>query len=234
MRALFIQHDHVSPTGALGKRFDERDYEVVEHVVVAADRFHSPNVDPSFPPVEDFDAIVPMGAPWSAYDEPTIGAWLLPELELLRDAHARSIPVLGICFGGQLLALAHGGRVAPSSAPEIGWHTVESDTEDIVPSGRWFEWHYDRWELPEGATEIARTAAASQAFVIGRNLAVQFHPELDAAMLDGWIRNGGDRKLAEQGIDEAAVRAETREREAAGRVRAGQLVDAFLDHVANA
>ena len=62
----------------------------------------------------------------------------------------------------------------------------------LVPGGRWFQWHYDRWELPGGASEIACNPRASQAFVLDRNLAVQFHPETDEPILCGWLDNGGD------------------------------------------
>jgi GMP synthase-like glutamine amidotransferase len=234
MRVLVIQHDHVSPPGAIGERFAERGYDVVEHVVVDADRFHTPDVAADFPDPTAFEAIVPMGAPWSAYDHGTIGSWLLPELDLLRMAHAVGVPVLGICFGGQLLATAHGGAVVRAEAPELGWSEVASDDERVIPGGPWFQWHYDRWQVPPGGRELARNAAASQAFVLGRNLALQFHPELDSAMLTGWLELGGDAKLRESGVDPEALLHRTRERDAESRARAHRLVDGFCDHVATA
>lgn len=232
MRALVVQHDHVSPPGPVGERLADRGYELVAHPVVPEELFHAPNVAVTFPDPAGYDAIVPMGAPWSVYDQEAIGEWVGPELEFLRAAHRAGVPVLGICFGGQLLAQAHGGTVTRSSTPELGWCTVSSDDEALVPAGPWFEWHYDGWTLPPGATEIARNASASQAFRLGRNLAVQFHPELDSAMLDGWLRNGGDRLVVESGQDPAELLERTRERDGEGRERAHRLVDAFLDRVA--
>ena len=119
-----------------------------------------------------------------------------------------------------------------SDQPEIGWSDVETDDASMVPEGPWFQWHYDRWDLPAGAKEIARNAAASQAFVYRRNLAVQFHPELSPDMLNGWLNNGGDSKVREAGIDSSALVAETAARAADAGRRAQLLVDGFLDHVA--
>jgi GMP synthase-like glutamine amidotransferase len=226
-----IQHDHASPLGPVAERFVERGFDLTMHPVVPEESFHAPGVSTEFPDFTRFDAVVPMGAPWSAYDE-VIGSWVVPEIEQLRRADAAGVPVLGICFGGQLLAAAHGGSVLSSSSPEIGWADVESDDDSLVPSGAWFQWHYDRWELPPHARELARNPASSQAFVLRRNLAVQFHPELTSGMLAGWLGNGGAGKAASFGLDPEELLAATREREDAARTRAHRLVDGFLDGVA--
>jgi GMP synthase-like glutamine amidotransferase len=229
MRVLFIEHDHVSPPGSVGAAFGRRGYDVEELVVVPTERFTSPGVEVEFPAPTDYDAIVPMGAVWSTYDTATIGTWVAPELDLLRTAAAAEMPVLGICFGGQLLATAHGGAVGPSPSPELGWHVVHSDRPEILSNGPWFQWHSDRWTVPTGAVEIARNAAASQAFVYGRSLAVQFHPELDTPMLEGWLANGGASVVDAAGLDVAALVAHTKAEEAAAATRAHDLVDALLD-----
>lgn len=231
MRALVIQHDHVSPHGPVGERLTERLFDVVEHEVVHLEDFASPGVTTSFPDVHEFDLVVPMGAPWASYDE-TIASWVRPEIKLLRDAHTAGIPVLGICFGGQLLALAHGGSVGPAPSPELGWNRIQTDDPELVPEGPWFQWHFDRWTVPPGATEIARSAAASQAFVLRRNLAVQFHPELTAAMLHGWLDNGGAENLRDNGLSPDEIYAATVAEEPAAVARTMALVDAFLDRVA--
>ena len=227
MQLLVIQHDHASPLGPVAERFVERGFDLTMHPVVPESSFLAPGVETDFPDFTRFDAVVSMGAPWSAYDE-SIDSWVRPEIEQLRRADEAGVPVLGICFGGQLLAATHGGAVVASSTPEIGWAEVCSDDDALVPSGPWFQWHYDRWELPHDAHEVARNAAASQAFVLRRNLAVQFHPELTTTMLAGWLGNGGSEKAASAGLDPAKLLTETRQREEAARVRAHRLVDGFL------
>lgn len=119
-----------------------------------------------------------------------------------------------------------------SRAPEIGWVEIESDDESLVPAGEWFQWHYDSWELPEPATELARNASSSQAFVLGRNLAVQFHPEMSSPILASWIATGGAAEMNRLGMNVDELVRQTAERDASNRERAHKLVDLFLDHVA--
>ncbi|MBA4246898.1 MAG: aminotransferase [Microbacterium sp.] len=232
MRVLFVQHDHVSPLGPVGERFAHHGFEIDTHLVVPESAFSAPNITSDFPDARNYDVLVPLGAPWGAWDDACIGNWLVPEIAWLRDAVERGMPVLGICFGGQLLARALGGTVAPAPRAEIGWTSVWSDRPTLVGEGPWFQFHYDRWTVPAGAVEIARTPAASQAFVVGRSLAVQFHPELDPAGLQGWMDWGGASKVEENGDDPAIMLEQTRAFEAAARERTFALVDAFLTDVA--
>ena len=232
MKVLFIQHDHVSPTGPVGERFRERGFETSEILVVSEADFGSPNVACKFPDFNDYDVLVPLGAPWGAWDDACIGNWLTPEIEWIRSAIDAGKPVLGICFGGQLIARAMGGSVAPGPKGEIGWTSIWSDREDLVGNGPWFQFHYDRWQLPPGAIEIARNPVASQAFIYGNSLAVQFHPELNAAGLKGWLDWGGDVKVLEDGQDPEIMLAQTEANEAAARERTYKLVDAFIDRIA--
>lgn len=131
-----------------------------------------------------------------------------------------------------MLATVLGGSVARSDAPEIGWTDVFSTDPDVVPEGPWFQWHLDRWALPPEARELATNPAASQAFTLRRNLAVQFHPELTSSMLAGWLGNGGAAAAVTMGADVDALVAETATREEDARRRSHQLVDGFLDRVA--
>jgi GMP synthase-like glutamine amidotransferase len=228
-RLLQIAHDHASPAGAVAEQFVERGYDITELLVVAEDRFHDPGVEFAFPDPTRYDAVMLLGAPWSTYDA-AVGCWVQPELELLRVADKAGVPVLGICFGGQMLATAHGGGVHAAAAPEIGWHLVHADIPQLA--GAWFQWHYDRWVTPPDAIEVARNAAASQAFVLRRNLALQFHPEVDAAGLAGWLEFGGRGKAAAAGLDADVMLAHTKSMQAGAAARARQLVDTFLDRIA--
>lgn len=233
MRALFIQQDHVSPTGPVGEAFSDRGYDVVEFNVVSADHYREPNIFVDFPDPLQFDVIVPMGAPWSVYRDDQIGNWIHDELELLRNADRAGVPVFGICFGGQSLAAAHGGSVQRASGGEIGWTMIESSQPEIA-DGPWFQWHGDCWTLPPGATELARNAQASQAFRLRRNLGLQFHPEITSVQLQEWLDNDGLEYLQEHGIDAEAMMRTTLDVERQAVVRTRALVDFFLDQIATA
>ncbi len=234
MRALIIQHDHVSPPGPIGQRLSDHGYDVELQQILSKEQIASPDIDVTFPSATDYDLILPMGAIFSVYDHGRIGRWVKPELDLLREADAAGVPVLGICFGGQLLAQAHGGSVVRSDNPEIGWTSIESDDPELVSSGPWFEWHYDKWVLPPDATEIARNANASQAFTLRRNLAVQFHPELTTITLEGWLGFDGHAEVTRMGLDPDKLTAETLDESPRAIKRAHGLVDGFLNGPARA
>lgn len=232
MKALIIQHFHMSPTGPIGERLRHHGFELDEFLVVPAEHYDDPNIEVNFPPFEDYDLIVPLGAPWGAWDDGCIGNWLTPELEMFRDAVSVGQPVLGICFGGQLLARALGGSVAPAAHPEIGWQHIWTDDPSVVSAGPWFEMHQDCWTVPPGAREIARTPAASQAFVFNKALALQFHPEIEQQTLIDWVNTGDLALIKNAGLSPEILVAQTGVEIPSADQRAHALVDAYLSKVA--
>lgn len=142
------------------------------------------------PRARQIDALIALGGPMSVNDESRL-AWLRPEKQLVRDAVARGIPVLGICLGAQLIASALGARVYPGAAKEIGWFPVQG-LPPAAPGARGFRfppeclafhWHGETFDLPPGAVRLASSAACeNQAFQLGqRVLALQFHLETTPA-----------------------------------------------------
>lgn len=232
MKALVIQHDHVSPTGPLGRRLEHHGFEITEFLVVPKSSFKEPNVSVEFPNTDEFDLVVFLGAPWGAWDDKCIGNWLTPEIELCRNLVTSNKPVLGICFGAQLMARSLGGSVAPGEHPEIGWTYIWSDDQSLVGNGPWFQFHYDILTVPPGATEIARNPVAPQAFTINKSLGVQFHPELDSAALKGWLDEGGVPQVERDHQNPEILLNQTRAEDAAGQERTYALVDSFLSRVA--
>lgn len=227
-RALCVLHDAYSSTGLIGEVLRARGWEVDEFLVVPAERFHTPDVAVSLPDHRDYDLIVPMGAPWAAYDHEAIGSWLSPELAWLRDAVEAGGAVFGICFGAQALARALGGSVVRGPRPEIGWTRIEPEPGSPIESGPWFQWHFDALTPPPGATVLASTPVAVQAYRIGRCLGVQFHPEVTAFDITRWLERGGDAQARAHGADPDRMLAEAAHERGAARARAERLVELFL------
>jgi len=179
----FLQHGEHDVPGVLG-RLARRAGWAVE--VVRADRGAG-----ALPPVGTFDALVVLGSVESTID-PAV-AWVGPERSLVNEAVAADVPVLGVCFGGQLLAQVLGGSVSRADRTEIGWRTLESRDPDRVPEGPWLVWHEDAFTVPPGAEALARTEVSLHAFVSGIHTGVQFHPEVTAAIVDHWVHDARER-----------------------------------------
>jgi GMP synthase-like glutamine amidotransferase len=221
-RVLFIQHDHANPAGMLASCFARLDYAGSEYPATAG----VPYPDPA-----GYSAVVALGADWSVLD-PQVQDWLIPELDFLRRAHRAGVPVLGVCFGAQALALALGGLVRTAARPEIGWYRLNHYAglgRDLIPDpGPWFGWHYDRFIPPPGARLLAHTAIAPQAFAAGRSWGVQFHPEADTGLVQAWLADGGSTEATRLGVDPDDLLEQTRRHEPAAAVRAARLVGSFL------
>ena len=234
-RVLFIEHDHVSAGGPIWRQFEKRGYEISRFIIVDEEHAKAPNVTPVWPDLLSFDVVVVMGAPYAAYDDGAIGNWLIPQVAKMREVHNAGIPVLGICFGGQLMSRVLGGTVSRSPHAELGWYEVDSDDESLIPKGPWFQYHWDRFTVPPGATEIARTELCPQAYHFGRTLGLQFHPEIDSEVLDMWLAmDGGCAEVESEGVVVDQLRSETRKLEAQSNQRGYELVDQFLDRIATA
>ena len=233
LRTLFVHHDPNSLAGLVGEALVRRGAELVEHQVCRTPL--SPVGSTEFPDPTGFGAVVVLGSRWSVYD-PACAHWVGPEQDMLRVADAAGVPVLGCCFGGQVLAAALDGTVAPTDHPETGWlevgpHEVDGPDSGLVAPGPWLQWHGDAFTVPPGAIELARTAAGPQAFVLRRNLGLQFHPEADRAVLEAWLVDD-EQELLDAGIDPQPLLTDADRHGPDASRRAHALVDRFLDDVA--
>ena len=221
VRVFVLKPHRLSLGGHVGDAMVERGATLVDYVL---------SEDHTQPSLDGVDAVLVMGAPWSVYGD-EVAPWIDGALEAIRDAVARDVPVLGICFGAQAFAHAMCGRARPADNHEVGWRTVKTTDPATVPEGPWFMWHGDSFDLPPGATAVATTPIGVQAFTMGPHLCVQFHPEATPEMIENWLAHS-DEDFRRAGIDPAAVLEETRQREPEAKVRAAALVDRFLSRSA--
>jgi GMP synthase-like glutamine amidotransferase len=220
LRALILQHEEPTPPGHVTDWLAEHDAVVETYRIDVEER----EIDPS-----RYDLIVSLGSEFAAFDD---SKHFVPrEAALMRKAVDEDVPVLGLCFGGQMLARVLGAEVYRSDDAEIGWLPVESRDPDLVPNGPWFQWHFDTFTLPPGATLIAETAAGPQAFVKGRSLGLQFHPEVTTEIMDDWVRVYR-HELDADGVDPDALLEETKRRAQDSRRNAWRMLERYLSDVA--
>ncbi len=226
VRLLAIVHEADSGPALLADAARERGIEVVEVLASLGHPEHVPTT------IAGFDLLLVLGASPSVNDR-HISPWFERELVLIRDADAKSVPILGVCFGAQALALAMGGSVALAAEPEIGWLTVETDNADVIEAGPWLSWHVDAITPPPDAVVLATTRTCVQAYLLGRHLAVQFHPEVTDQQVGDWVR-GDAATVSRLGLDGTAIIRQTLDELPDARLRAARLFDRFLAHAATA
>ena len=177
------------------------------------------------------DLVLHLGSSWSVYWS-DIATSVSAAVALLRHAIARGVPVLGVCFGAQMLSHAFGGQVERGKKTEIGWHDVVATDSGAPLGGRWMQWHYDSFTCPPGFDTLAINDAGIQAIRRGRALGIQFHPEATEAIVTRWIEGGGAVELANYGLSPSDLLAETRRESGRSVVAARDLVQWFLETVA--
>lgn len=231
-KLLVCQHVPYEPLGTLDPKLRESGFRI---------RYVNFGRDPHLRPTLDgYGGLVILGGPMSV-DEVDRHPHLVTETELVLDAIARQIPVLGICLGAQLIAKALGAEVRAGATKEIGWHDVVITDEGrndpllghLGRATRLFQWHGDVFDLPDGAAHLASSErCAYQAFRYGTNVyGFQFHLEVDEPLIERWLRvpahrDDIERLAAEVHPDE--IRRETRERIGDLRARADVIFAALV------
>lgn len=176
MRVHVLQHAPFEGLGTIEHWLQQQNASVTDTQLYAA---------AEFPPVDQVDLIIALGGPMSVNDEAEL-PWLIAEKRFIAEAIDQGVAILGICLGAQLIASATGKAVYPGTEKEIGWHPIQavpgtSDSFQFPASAHVLHWHGETFDLPEGATHLARSVACEhQAFQLGRNvIGLQFHIEMN-------------------------------------------------------
>lgn len=163
---------------------------------------------------DDADLVVILGSEWTLartmdapHDPPQAAAAIAAETALVRRRVQQDKPLLGICFGGQMLSRALGGQVTRQEAAHIAWETPETDVDEL--RAPWVLLHNDAFTVPPGAELLAEADHAPIAFRHGRAWGVQFHPEVNAEILAQVFDDvGTPREVATPQVDALRARAD--------------------------
>lgn len=165
---------------------------------------------------DDVEGVISLGGPQNVADGLP---WIAAEMDYLRGAHARALPVVGICLGHQLIAAALGGKVAPAARAELGPCevnlTAAGQTDPILAGIPWrtmqFQSHAQEvTEPPPGSAVLASSSACRiQAMRVGmRTYSFQYHFELDRETCNEYMARESAADLAACGtsMDDYRVR----------------------------
>ena len=178
--------------------------------------------------IASFDGVIISGSQSSVYDE---RPWIHELSRWVEGAIADGLPVLGVCWGHQLLAQILGGTVKGGSY-ELGYVTVDQEATDPIWDGipdpfTVFATHSDHVvAMPPDATLLASNETGVQAFRQAQVYAVQFHPEYDLRTAKAMI---GSKDLPDDDIQAALDTLSEENVDAAQSTK--QIFQNFLDHV---
>jgi GMP synthase-like glutamine amidotransferase len=179
MKVTFFQHENAMRPGKL-REYLVRRYRAEVQVVGIDEPLKSEQQ------LLESDLFVSLGSPVSVYR--TDVEWVAREHRVISAAMQRGTPVLGICFGAQLIAALSGGRVTPIGDSHVGWLQNESAASPMW-QGPWFRFHKEHCELPSSAEVLARSRGTVQAFQQANAFGLQFHPEIDVSMVEELLPN---------------------------------------------
>ncbi len=187
-KVLVFQHVPYEPLGTLDPLLKEAGFRL-RYVNFGREPRQRPSLD-------RYEALIVLGGPMNS-DQIDTYPNLITEVEIIREAVARDMSVLGICLGAQLLAKALGGTVSRNEVREIGWYDVDvsaAGRDDPVlstfaPRQEVFQWHEDGISLPPDAELLASSAASPvQAFRYGEHAyGFQFHLEANLPLIERWL-----------------------------------------------
>ena len=209
MAIIVLQHSDVDTLGRLGPVLRDLGHKLD---VRRPDRGGAGVLPTDYDSVH---AVIVMGGPQNVGDDLP---WMAPELEYIKGAHARQLPVLGICLGHQMIAAALGGEVTVAATPEFGYcaiHTgVPGQTDTLLAGVPWnatvFQTHArEVSKLPPDATALqSSTDCKVQCFRAGlRTYGFQYHFEVGPDELDAHCKSpSGQAAMAARGLTIESVR----------------------------
>ncbi len=201
---LLIQNTRIEGSGYLGDLLKNDGFKIT-----------SVNAKHEQLPEKDFSLVVILGAPESANDNLP---YLQSQQHLIKNCVEKNIPVLGICLGSQLIAKAFGAKVYGGPQKEIGFYNDLKIYNNSPLFSNFknpftvFHWHGDTFDLPQGAVRLASSEHyLNQAFQYKSAIGLQFHLEVDEAMVNLWLDNTKEKLGEIPYIDPQKIRLDINE-----------------------
>lgn len=181
--------------------------------------------------INENTGLIILGGPMNVYEEREFH-FLKDENEFLKSAIIKNIPILGICLGAQLISKALGVRVYKAQEKEIGWYSIQSESEtykdplckNLPANLEVFQWHGDTFDLPYGSVRLYHSIICpNQAFRYGTNVyGLQFHLEVSESIIKNWLSHSQEPELLDGTFNPNMILEFTREKidllEAHGRI----------------
>jgi GMP synthase (glutamine-hydrolysing) len=199
---------------------------------------HDSDGRPDLDQLGQYSGIISLGAHAGVLDEAE-HPWMSHERKIMQWALDTETPLLGLCFGSQLLASAAGGRVYKAETGEFAWTKVnmlpEAASDPVIGTlGKTidaFHFHYDTFDLPKNAVPLGKSGGTIEAFRVGSSAwATQFHPEVGLSQQLTWLSTYR-RAFLREGINIDEQIAKSHELAASYRKQAWALSEAFAKQV---
>ena len=193
---------------------------------------------PDLEKLEQYSGVISLGAHAGVLEEEK-HPWMSHERKIMQWALETETPLLGLCFGSQLLASAAGGRIYKAETGEFAWTKVnmlpEAAHDPVLgvlgETADAFQFHYDTFDLPKDAVLLGESDGTIEAFRVGSSAwATQFHPEVGLSQQLAWLSTYRGAFLRE-GIDIDEQIAKSHELAASYRKQAWALSEAFAKQV---
>ncbi len=156
--------------------------------------------------VHDCEGWLITGSRFGAYED---HPWIPPLEDFIRKAFAEHVPMVGVCFGHQIIAQAMGGKVEKYPG---GWSVGPTEYDFGDHKVTLNAWHQDQvTQKPEGAKVLASTEFCENAALLydDRMLTVQPHPEFRKEFMAGLIKFRGPGLVPDAILADATNRIDT-------------------------